>query len=313
VDRLLKEGNFVRVVDNLSAGSLENLKGHKGNPNFEFLQADLKNYASCAGAFEGIDAVFHFAANPEVRLSVQEPRVHFEENVLTTFNVLEACRKAGVKHFVFASSSTVYGDPEIIPTPEEHPLEPISIYGAAKLAGEEMAKTYAKLYGMKALILRYANIIGPRMAHGVIVDFIKKLKANPRELKILGDGTQAKSYLHVDEAVEATMHLFDRMDGVEVYNVGNEDRIGVREIADIIVKEMGLNDVRYRFKPATGDGRGWPGDVKQMLLDITKIKESGWKPQFNSRRAVIKTVRQLVEEVGIRRRKQLLRLSKPLT
>ncbi|RLF21545.1 MAG: UDP-glucose 4-epimerase, partial [Thermoprotei archaeon] len=163
---------------------------------------------------------------------------------------------------------------------------------------ENLAVTYAKLYGIKSLIVRYANIIGPRSNHGVIVDFIDKLKRNPKELEILGDGSQRKSYLHVYDAVDATLHLLDvfrrSSKAYDIYNVGNDDWITVREIADIVVDEMGLRGVKYRFKLGTIDGRGWLGDVKFMLLDIGKLKATGWKPRWNSREAVRKTVRQIL-------------------
>ncbi len=298
VDRGLAE--HIVVIDNLSSGSLNNLARHMNKHYFTFVRSDLKRSDNeWIKHIQGADAVFHFAANPEVRVSVTEPRIHFDENVVVTFNVLEACRTNDVELIVFASSSTVYGDAKQIPTPENyHPLEPISVYGAAKLSAEILLITYSKLYGIQSLILRYANIIGPRSNHGVIVDFIRKLRANPSMLEILGDGSQRKSYLHVYDAVNATLHLvrymMEHRPLFEVFNVGNDDWITVREIADIVVEEMGLENVRYVFRPGTPDGRGWPGDVKFMLLDIAKLRLTGWKPTMSSRAAVRKTVRQLL-------------------
>ncbi len=298
VDRGLAK--HIVVIDNLSSGSLDNLARHLDKPYLTFVRSDLKRFDSeWVKHLQGADVVFHFAANPEVRVSVTEPRIHFDENVVATFNILEACRLNDVGLIVFASSSTVYGDAKQIPTPEDyHPLEPISVYGAAKLSAEILHITYSKLYGIRSLILRYANIIGPRSNHGVIVDFIRKLRTNPNMLEILGDGTQRKSYLHVYDAVDATLHLaryvIERKPSFEVFNVGNDDWITVREIADIVVEEMGLKNVRYVFKPGTSDGRGWPGDVKFMLLDITKLRSTGWIPTMSSREAVRKTVRQLL-------------------
>ncbi|MHC1629240.1 MAG: NAD-dependent epimerase/dehydratase family protein [Candidatus Nezhaarchaeales archaeon] len=295
---LTARGFNVTVLDSLASGRLENIENLLKAKGFRFMKSDLKN-DDFVKAFNGVDVVFHFAANPEVKASTIDPRRHFEENVIATFNVLEACRACGVELLVFASSSTVYGDAEQIPTPEGYsPLEPISIYGACKLACEKLVTTYAKLYGIKSLIVRYANIIGPKSNHGVIIDFIDKLKKNPRELEILGDGTQKKSYLHVYDAIDATLHLLDvfKRSGktYDIYNVGNEDWITVKEIADIIIEEMGLKNVKYRFKHGTINGRGWPGDVKFMLLDISKLKATGWKPRWNSREAVKKTVRQIL-------------------
>ena len=289
VDALMSMGYEVIVIDNLSNGSKANVERWLGHPKFRLVESDLKKYSSSwVDCFRGVDVVFHFAANPEVRVSVANPRVHFEENIQATFNVLEACRVHHVPYLVFASSSTVYGDAKVIPTPEDyHPLEPISVYGACKLACENLIISYSKLYGIRSLILRYANIIGPRSNHGVIIDFINKLRKDPTKLEILGDGTQRKSYLYISDCINATLHLFNTFTKedkeYDIYNVGNEDWVTVKEIADIIVKEMGLENVKYEFKPATPDGRGWPGDVKLMLLDITKLKTTGWKPQLTSR------------------------------
>ncbi|ADM28252.1 NAD-dependent epimerase/dehydratase [Ignisphaera aggregans DSM 17230] len=290
----------VVVIDNLSSGSLNNISSHIGQEYFEFINADLKKFDELwTRSFREADLVIHMAANPEVRLSVVNPEIHFNENILATFNVLEASRIYDVKIGVFASSSTVYGDAKIIPTPEDyHPLEPISVYGGAKLCAEVLYITYSKLYGLKSLILRYANIIGPRSNHGVIIDFINKLKKDPTKLEILGDGTQRKSYLHVYDAVDATMFLTTKLYGAlkdyEIFNVGNEDWITVKEIADIVVEEMNLKNVEYIYKLTTRDGRGWPGDVKLMLLDIRKLKSLGWTPSMTSAQAVRKTVRQIL-------------------
>ena len=196
-------------------------------------------------------------------------------------------------YIVFASSSTVYGDAGVVPTPEDyHPLEPISVYGACKLAG-----LWLVTLSCTGFVLRYANVIGPR-GSGVVVDFVGWLRGSPGELVILGDGTQRKSYIHVYDAVDATLHLletFRRGGGdYDVYNVGSGDWIAAREIADMVVEEMGLGDVRYVYRPGTRDGRGWPGDVKAMLLDISKLRGTGWRPRWNSREAVRKTIREIL-------------------
>jgi len=292
VDRVMRCGSSVIVVDNLSSGFLGNIEHHIDDLNFKFVKADLKIWdKSWTDALNKADVVLHFAAIPDVRMSIQEPRKCFEENVLTTLNVLEACRLHKVEYFVFASSSAVYGDPLKIPTPEDHPIRPISMYGASKAMGEALIMAYAKSYGFKALIMRYANIVGPRLRHGVIWDLINKLREDPTRLEILGDGNQRKSYLHVSDAIEATIRAFEHLqecnDEILVYNVSNRDSVSVREIADVIVEEMGLDRVEYVFKPATGNGRGWLGDVKMMQLDITKIiKEVGWQPLYSSKEVV---------------------------
>jgi UDP-glucose 4-epimerase len=300
VDRLMSEGCRVIVVDDLSSGRVENVKPWLDDPSFRFVKDDLKNLGSWVGEFKDVDVVFHYAANPEVRVSVTEPRIHFEENLQATFNVLEACRSFKVPYLVFASTSTVYGDAEVIPTPEDyHPLKPISVYGAVKLACETLISAYVRLYGLKALILRYANVVGPRMRHGVIIDFMRKLKADSKRLEILGDGFQRKSYLYVEDAVDATFKAFDRMinsdESMEVFNVGSEDWVNVKQIADMVVEAMGLRDVEYIYRPATSDGRGWLGDVKTMLLDISKIKRDvGWSPRLSSKDSVKLTVQSLL-------------------
>ena len=301
VDELLKRGFNVRVIDNLSSGSLENIKHNIGNRSFEFIRGDLKNPEDSLKAVKNVEVVFHLAANPEVRVSTTAPEIHFRENVVATFNLLEACRKVGtVEKFVFASSSTVYGDAKVFPTPENHELRPISVYGASKAACESLICSYAYLYGFKAASLRYANIVGPRLRHGVIYDFLMKLKKNPNVLEVLGDGTQKKSYLYISDTIEATLLVTDKLtEKFETYNVGNEDWITVAEIAEIVSKAAGFKP-KIVFTGGTPDGRGWPGDVKYMLLSIEKIKKLGWKPKHTSREAIELTAKALAKEVFFR-------------
>ncbi|MEM1527052.1 MAG: NAD-dependent epimerase/dehydratase family protein [Ignisphaera sp.] len=298
---LLVENNVadqIIVIDNLSSGSVSNIEHHLTKKQIELIIADLKQYDdSWITKFRDTEAVIHLAANPEVRVSSIEPKIHFDENIVATFNVLEAARKNDVEYHFFASSSTVYGDAKNIPTPETYPYEPISVYGASKAACEILYHSYFSLYGFSVSIARYANIIGPRSSHGVIVDFINKLKRNPIELEILGDGTQRKSYLYVQDTVEASfllLNLAKNDKGYHVYNVGNEDWVTVKEIADIVVEEMNLRNTKYVFRLITSDGRGWPGDVKLMLLDISKLKSLGWRPKLSSAEAVRRTVRDLL-------------------
>ncbi len=297
VDSLINEGYDVIVVDNLSSGRKDFLREAMRSGRVRLVLDDLKNpNGRWVQEFKGADIVYHFAANPEVRVSMANPRIHFNENVLVTFNVLEACRVNGVKELVFASSSTVYGDAKKFPTPEDYePKEPISVYGAAKLASENLIVTYSIAYGVRSLILRFANIVGPRQSHGVIIDFIRKLRSNPTVLEILGDGTQRKSYLHVKDLISGINVALEvlRSGGkpYEVFNLGNEDWVTVKRIAELVVEEMGLKDVEFRYKPATPDGRGWKGDVKFMLLDISKIKAHGWRPSMNSEEALRDAIR----------------------
>jgi UDP-glucose 4-epimerase len=300
-DELVHRGEHVIGLDNLSTGRIENLSNIINKNNFRFVKLDLllDNWEDKVGS---PDIVLHFAANPEVRHSVIEPMSHYEQNLTATMRVLEFARHKKVDLVVFASSSTVYGDPDKIPTPEDHPLKPISIYGATKASAEIMCQTYARLYGIKCLILRYANIIGPRLRHGVIYDFIMKLRKNPHELEILGDGSQRKSYLWIEDAVDATLKLIDhamsRKEKVLIYNVGNEDWTSVKEIAEAVIEVLNIDNVKFVYVPGTSDGRGWPGDVKFMLLDIRRLKEDlGWRPKYTSIEAVKMTARSLVKEI----------------
>jgi UDP-glucose 4-epimerase len=299
VDRLMELGHEVRVLDDLSAGSLDNVKRWLENENFEFIKGDMRDSETVKEAVKDVEAIFHLAANPEVRIGAQSPELLYETNVMITYNLLNAVRDSGVKYIIFTSSSTVYGDASLIPTPEDYgPLEPISVYGGAKLAAEALISGYAHTFGFKALIFRLANIIGERSNHGVIYDFINKLRKNPEELQILGDGRQRKSYLHVSDTVEGMLKIFEHFKGdaktVDFYNLGNDDWITVREIAEIVSEEMGLKP-RFVFTGGVDGGRGWKGDVKFMRLAIEKAKATGWRPRLSSYEAVRITVKELLQ------------------
>jgi len=298
VDRLVSEGYAVRVVDNLSSGRPENLRRHVESKSVELVLGDLKDPEVALRVVEGVEVVFHFAANPEVRVSAINPEVHFRENVVATFNLLEAMRKRGIKELVFASSSSVYGEPEEIPVGEDVPIRPVSVYGASKAACESLIHAYSKLYGIKAVILRYANVVGPRLRHGVVWDFVVKLRRNPRELEILGDGKQTRSYIYIDDAIEATMIAWRKTSTqLEVYNVGSEDWITVNEVADIVIDTLGFINVKRVYKPML-HGVGWPGDVKRIALKIDKLKHLGFSPKLNSRESVKIATIHLLQEIG---------------
>jgi UDP-glucose 4-epimerase len=297
VDRLVSEGWRVRVLDNFSTGRMENVEHHVNSQVVEVVRGDLKDLEVVKRAVDGVDTVFHFAANPEVRVSTTNPEVHFNENVVATFNLLEAMRRRGVKEVVFASSSSVYGEPDEIPVGEEAPVRPVSVYGASKAACESLIHAYSKLYGIRAVILRYANVVGPRLKHGVVYDFVVKLGRSPSELEVLGDGKQVRSYVHVDDAVEATLIAWRESDNrFEVYNVASEDWMTVDEVADEVIKAVGLSDVRKVYRPVL-HGVGWLGDVKRVALRIDKLKALGFKPSMSSREAVRATAKRLVEEL----------------
>jgi UDP-glucose 4-epimerase len=298
VDRLVSDGWRVRVLDNFSSGRMENVEHHRGNRNVEILKGDLKNFDEAEGAVRDVDVVFHYAANPEVRVSTTNPEIHFNENVVATFNLLEAMRKNNVKELIFASSSSVYGEPENIPVSEEAPIRPISVYGASKAACENLIHAYSRLYGIKAMVLRYANVVGPRLRHGVIWDFINKLRKNPSELEILGNGEQVRSYIYIDDAMEATIMAWRKTENsYEVYNVASEDWVTVDEVADEVIKAMGLNNVRKIYKSVL-HGVGWLGDVKRIALKIDKLGALGFRSHMNSREAVKTTAKMLINEIN---------------
>jgi UDP-glucose 4-epimerase len=285
VDALSGRGEEVAVIDNLSTGSEANIAGSVGGGKVVLRRADLLS-AGWEEILDGARMVWHLAADPDVRMSATRPEDVVRNNILATVRVLDAMRNHGVSRIVFTSTSTVYGEASVIPTPEDYaPLEPISVYAASKLACEALISAYCHSYGMQAWVFRFANIIGERSNHGVIRDFIHKLRKNPRSLEILGDGRQTKSYLEVRECVRAMLLAVDRAEGTyNVFNIGSEDWIDVKGIADIVVSALGLSEVDYRF---TGGERGWVGDVPRMLLSIDRLRALGWEPAMGSRQSVI--------------------------
>ena len=300
VDALMVRGDEVCVSDNLSTGSLENVRHWLNSPNFTFIMGDLLNPIDLEKLkIERYSLIFHFAGNPKVKIGSTEPDIHFQQNIVATHNLLELVRKTGTQPtMAFASTSTIYGEASRIPTPEDYaPLKPISTYGASKLACEALITAYAYTYGFKAVIYRLANIVGPRSRHGVIYDFIQKLKRNPEELEILGDGSQTKSYLHIRDCVDAILlGLENSAEQVEIFNVGSEDQVDVKTIAQIVIEEMKLKNVKPVFTGGVEGGRGWKGNVKNMLLDITRLKRLGWKPRLNSKQAVMEAAKSLINE-----------------
>ena len=290
VDKLMLLDYRVKVIDNLSSGRKENINYHLNRDSFEFIEADLLK-DDISQYFEGVDEVWHLAANPNVKSGLSNTKDMIDQNILVTYNVLEAMRKNNVKKINFTSSSVVYGESKTIPTPENYsPLMPISLYGASKLASEAIISAYSSSFGIKGTIFRLANVVGPRSDHGVIHDFIMKLGENKNTLKILGDGNQKKSYIYVDDCVEAMVLASNSKDDVGVFNVGSDDYIDVKEIAEAVSKAMGLQPV-LEFG---SEDRGWKGDVPVMLLATDKIKSLGWKLNYNSLEAVKLTAEKIV-------------------
>ena len=292
VRTLLAKGHEVRVVDNLSSGRREHLPGPATHPNLSLTEADLRDRRGYIERFRGASAVWHLAANPDIRLGTVDPRIDLEQGTLATNEVLECARVHEVRRLVFSSSSVVYGLPRTFPTPEEYgPLLPESLYGASKLASEGLFSAYAHCYQMEAHIFRFANIIGPRMTHGILPDFFEKLRRDPDRLEVLGDGRQAKSYLRTEECVAGMILATEKAhDPVNVFNLGSRDRISAREIAEKVVRAHG-GRARIQF---TGGDRGWLGDVPQQLLAIDRIAGLGWRPKLSSAEAVDRTIAEMV-------------------
>ncbi|MCK4937921.1 MAG: NAD-dependent epimerase/dehydratase family protein [Methanosarcinales archaeon] len=296
VDRLLKH-NRVSVFDNLSSGMMAYLEHHMESADFTFIEGDLMDPDAISRALECVDMVFHLAANPDVRLGAEDTKVHLEQNVLTTYNLIEAMRTTAANEIVFTSTSTVYGMASVLPTPENYgPLVPISLYGASKLACEALISSYCHTFDMKAWLYRFANIVGDRGSHGVLVDFINKLRIDPFALEILGSGKQKKSYLDVVDCVDAMEYGVEHSDEqVNIFNIGSEDTIDVVGIADIVTSKMGYSDVEYRFTGGVHGGGGWKGDVPDMLLAIENIKALGWKLPHNSSQSIEMAVDSLLK------------------
>ena len=284
VDALVARGDKVLVIDMLLLGSTETIARHLDSGNVRLEKIDLLT-DGWQDAMKGADRVYHLAADPDVRQSAMTPDPTIRNNIVATYRVLEAMRTHGIPELVFTSTSTIYGEATVIPTPEDYtPLEPISVYGASKLACEALISAYCHSFQMRSWVFRFANIIGERSGHGVITDFIHKLRQNPKELEILGDGRQTKSYLEVHECVEAMLYAVGRAkEPVNTFNIGSEDWIDVKTIAGIVADEMHLPSVRHRF---TGGKRGWVGDVPKMQLGIEKITDLGWKPRLGSQESV---------------------------
>jgi len=294
VDRLLKDqSSRVTVYDNLSSGRKEFVEQHMKNRNFKLVVADLLDINSLKKAIKGHDFVFHLAANPDIRKGNTEADLDLRQNLIVTYNVLEAMRTERIRRIAFSSTSTVFGEPAIIPTPENYgPCLPISLYGASKMACEAFISAYCHLFGMTAWIFRLANIVGERATHGILYDFLEKLGKNPHELEILGNGEQKKSYLDTESCIDAMLFIINHAsDKVNLFNIGNDDQITVRRIAEVVTEELGLEDVKFKF---TGGNRGWRGDVPVMMLSIEKLKKMEWKPAMNSEETVRMAIRRLI-------------------
>lgn len=290
VDKLLSLGHEVVAYDNGSTGVECFLKCAKTNPNFTLLWGDILDLTKLANAMCGCDFVFHFAANADIRDNLGHPDFVFEQNARGTFCVLEAMRMNGITRIAFSSTGSVYGEPTIFPTPEDAPF-PIqtSLYAASKVYGESMISSYCEGYGFTGYIFRFVSLLGERYPHGHVFDFVRKLKSNPNNLQILGNGCQKKSYLYIEDCLEAILTAINRSgknEKINIYNLGTDEYCEVKDSARWIAARMGIQP-DFTF---TGGERGWIGDSPFIYLDTQKIRSIGWRPKLTIQQSVERTV-----------------------
>ncbi len=293
VDRLLREGKQVVGWDNLSTGQIEFLSGAEKNPNFKLVRGDNLELDALTKAMAGCDTVFHLAANADVRFGLNHPRKDLEQNTIATFNVLEAMRANGIKRIAFSSTGSVYGEAAVIPTPEDAPF-PIqtSLYATSKVCGEGMIQSYCEGFGFEGYVFRFVSILGERYTHGHVFDFYKQLLDHPDHLKVLGDGTQRKSYLYIGDCLNAMLHVMNAGTAakakhrVEVYNLGTAEYVQVNDSIAHICAHLGLKP-RLEY---SGGSRGWVGDNPFIFLETKKIQATGWKTALTIQQGITRTL-----------------------
>ena len=288
VDRLLADGRDVEIVDNLSTGQLRFVEQALGNSHARLHQLDVKEIEPLVEVLRGCSVVYHFAANADVRHGPEHPRLDLDENTIGTFNVLEAMRRASVPALAFSSTGSIYGETSVIPTPEDAPF-PVqtSLYGASKLAAEGLIQAYCEAFGFQSFIFRFVSILGERYSHGHVFDFYRSFRTNPTELRVLGNGRQRKSYLYVQDCIDAMLIAIDRShENVNIFNLGTDEHCDVNDSIRWITGHLGI-DPRRSY---TGGERGWVGDSPFIFLDTAKIRSLGWKPKLSIREGIIKTL-----------------------
>jgi len=296
-DRLIRsKKNYVTVYDNLSSGKKGFIAHHLTKPNFKFIKADLLDFRKLKKEIKNHNIVFHLSANPDIQRGIKNTKLDLEQETIATYNVLEAMRQNNIKKIIFASSSAIYGEAFNKLIKEDYgPILPISLYGAGKAGSEALISAFCGTFNFQAWIFRFANVVGNRATHGVILDFINKLKKNPKELEILGNGKQVKPYIWVGDCVDGILHgLRKSKNQINVFNLGVNDSVCVNNIAKMVVKEMDLRNVKFNY---TGGDRGWPGDIPRFRYNISKMKKLGWQAKYNSQEAVRKTIQFLIEEI----------------
>ena len=289
VDRLLKDGYKVVGWDNRSTGRIEFLNDVLNNPNFTLIEGDNLNVSALSDAMIGCDVVFHLAANADVRFGLNHPSKDLNQNTIATFNVLQAMKERGIKKIIFSSTGSVYGESKKIPTSEndEFPIQ-TSLYGASKVACEALIQAYSEGYGFESYIFRFVSILGERYTHGHIFDFYKQLIEHPDYLNVLGDGTQRKSYLYVQDCVDAMLHVLTLKSEtkVNIYNLGTNEYVQVNDSVRFILEHLNLKpEIRY-----SGGNKGWIGDNPFIFLDTTKIRNTGWNAKLTIKQGVISTL-----------------------
>lgn len=297
VDYLLMDNHTITVVDNLSLGRLENVAHNLDKNNFSFVECDILDFEKMDNIFlfNRFDAVFHLAANSDIAKSHDDPDIDFNNTFLTTYNILKLMKKYNVKQLIFSSTSAIYGETNSNINEEYGPLFPVSHYGAGKLASEAFIASFAENYGFKIWITRFPNVVGERATHGVIFDFINKLKLDPKELIVLGDGKQVKPYLYVKDLVNAIVFVWKNSnDKINYFNIGVATRSQVRDIAQMVVEEMKL-DAKITY---TGGTKGWIGDVPEFKYDLNKIHGLGWKASLTSDESVRKAIKYILEDTA---------------
>lgn len=300
VDRLMAAGHAVVVYDNLSLGREDFIRHHYGKPGFEFIKGDLLDVPFLRESVKGVDVVFHFAANSDIVKSAAHTEIDLQQGTIATYNLLESMRFNGVGKIVFTSSNVVYGEAKQLPIPEDYgPLFPISMYGASKLACEALISAFCHNFGFQAWIYRFANVTGPRVTHGVVLDFYRKLQTNPQELEVLGDGKQAKPYVEVRDVVDGMLFGFTHShDSLNYFNMGTDGLTSVTVIAHEVLRVLGLTGATLRF---TGGVRGWPGDVSRVSLEMTKLRALGWQAKYPSSDEACKVgIRAIIDDLRTR-------------
>jgi UDP-glucose 4-epimerase len=290
VDRLLAAGHEVTVYDNLSTGRRAFLP-ERGRPGFQLIEDDLLDQAAVRAALRGSDVVFHLAANADVRFGTAQPRKDLEQGTIATFHILEGMRANGVRRIAFASTGSIYGEPDVFPTPETCPF-PVqtSLYGASKLAGEGLIAAYCAGFGFQGYLFRFVSILGERYTHGHVFDFYRKLRADPHQIEVLGNGKQRKSYLYVQDCIDAVLRVMEAAaEPVNLFNLGTEECCRVDDSLDWICEHLGVRP-RRRY---TGGERGWVGDSPFIFLDTAKVRALGWRPKVTIREGVLRTLRYL--------------------